>query len=65
MSDMPRCATCKHWITGSWIPEGYGHCDAPNWEEGQVLIEYHGMCDTWLCTHPDYGCVLHEPRAEE
>jgi hypothetical protein len=60
---MSGCANCTHWTTGSWIPEGYGQCDVLTYgDQAMAYVEHHGMCDTWLYTHPDFACILYEPK---
>jgi hypothetical protein len=73
MSDMPRCATCKHWDRLN--------PDDRMWRYGTEAADF-GRCEvlrdaidadfqhesSWVPipnVHKTFGCVLHEPRAEE
>jgi hypothetical protein len=81
MSDMPRCATCQHWdreIAGEDPEDEWGECallenpyDTRHNEVrvGNASLAFRlegGWADcVFVGTREDFGCVLHEPRAEE
>lgn len=64
MSDLPRCATCKHW-TEDGDEDGRGDCSAlgPGTSFGAWAYGHDVEPDDYgfICP-PDFGCSLHEPK---
>jgi len=66
---MPRCETCKHWGTaGNYTKDGSKECKripAGSEHDGNPAFPaFTWYDDSALCTSPDFGCTLHEPRSE-
>lgn len=67
----PRCKTCKHWSLDTSSPIGFGECS--RWNYGyyvsldkiashEVIVEND---EGWgAMIGPNFGCVLHEAKAD-
>lgn len=63
-TDLPRCATCRHWGRGSTVVVDRAAWGSETWDvcgESSAGGPFDGMM-LFPVTRSDFGCVLHEPR---
>lgn len=68
MSDLPRCATCRHWHNDRYPNVAEDHdrqCQrlSDEDEESGSLRSSGGEYAIW--TRRDFGCIFHEPQEGE